>query len=69
MTTVSAYESNENHSISTFFQIDDSWKSRTGKGVSVAVIDSGIEANHPDLLGKVKESVEARADNLSLIHI
>jgi len=28
----------------------------TGKGVKVAVIDSGIDANHPLLLGKIKQS-------------
>ena len=42
--------------------IRDDWKSRTGKGVTVAVIDSGIDSNHPDLQGKVIESVEAEAD-------
>ena len=48
--------------MSTFFQIDDSWKSRPGRGVSIAVIDSGIDTSHPDLQGKVKESVEAKRD-------
>ncbi len=67
MATVSDYESNEYSSISTYFQIDDSWKLRTGKGVSVAVIDSGIDASHADLRGKVKESVEARADNKRVV--
>src|ERR1700730_4483985 len=37
------------------------WKGRTGRGVRVAVVDSGIDAEHPDLKGKVKESVEAVA--------
>ena len=63
MTTVSAYESNENSTISTYFQIDDSWKLATGKGVSIAVVDSGIDTTHADLQGKVKESVEAHAIN------
>ncbi len=67
MTTVSASESNENSTVSTYFQIDKSWKSRTGRGVSVAVIDSGIETKHPDLSGKVKESVEARADHKRVV--
>ena len=67
MTTVSAYESNENSTISTYFQIDDSWKQRTGKGVSVAIIDSGIDTTHADLQGKVKASVEARAENKRVV--
>jgi len=67
MTTVSGYESNENSTISTYFQIDDSWKQRTGKGVGIAIIDSGIDAAHADLQGKVKESVEARAENKRIV--
>lgn len=38
---------------------DSVWKNRTGRGVRVAVIDSGIDTKHPALHGKVKESVEA----------
>src|ERR1043166_753787 len=34
------------------------WQGRTGKGVRVAVVDSGIDTEHPDLKGKVKQSVE-----------
>jgi subtilisin family serine protease len=67
MTTISAYESNENSTISTYFQIDDSWKLRTGKGVKIAVIDSGIEASHPDLQDKIKESVVARTDHKRVV--
>jgi subtilisin family serine protease len=40
-------------------RLDDSWKKCTGKGIDVAVIDSGIDASHPKLKGKVVESVEA----------
>lgn len=29
----------------------DAWRSRTGRGVKVAVIDSGIEADHPAIAG------------------
>lgn len=43
--------------------IKDDWKRRTGKGVTIAVIDSGIDSDHPELLGKVVESVEAQADH------
>ena len=38
------------------------WKGRTGRGVRVAVVDSGIDTEHPDLKGKVKESVEIVAE-------
>jgi subtilisin family serine protease len=38
------------------------WKGRTGKGIRVAIVDSGIDAEHPSLLGKVKETVEAVAE-------
>jgi subtilisin family serine protease len=40
-------------------QPDELWKGRTGRGVRVAVVDSGIDSEHPDLKGKVRESVEA----------
>ena len=38
---------------------DALWKGRTGRGVRVAVVDSGIDTEHPALKGKIKESVEA----------
>ena len=49
------------------FYIDPDWRSATGKGVSVAIIDSGIDTGHPDLEGKVRESVEARMENKRVI--
>ncbi len=42
----------------TAIQPEMLWKGRTGRGVRVAVVDSGIDTEHPDLKGKVKESVE-----------
>jgi subtilisin family serine protease len=44
-------------------QPENIWKGRTGRGVRVAVVDSGIDTEHPDLKGKVKESVEAVAQD------
>jgi subtilisin len=69
MTSVTGYQAGKFGTISTYFQIDESWKSRTGKGVSVAIIDSGIDEEHPDLKGKVIESVEARSDNKRVLFV
>ncbi len=55
--------------ISTYFRLDDEWKSRTGKGVEVAVIDSGIDGDHPDLQGKLVSSVEAHAENKRVVFL
>ncbi len=49
--------------------LDEGWKSRTGKGISVAIIDSGIDVEHPDLIGKIRESVEAKADNKRVLFV
>ena len=43
----------------TAIREDNRWRECTGKGVRVAVVDSGIDTDHPDLKGKVRESVEA----------
>lgn len=69
MTSVTGYETSKFGTISTYFQIDDGWKSRTGKGVGVAIIDSGIDPEHPDLQGKVLESVEARSENKRVLFV
>jgi subtilisin family serine protease len=44
-------------------QPEDIWSGRTGRGVRVAIVDSGIDTEHPDLKGKVRESVEAVAED------
>ncbi|MEU7871202.1 type VII secretion-associated serine protease mycosin [Dactylosporangium sp. NPDC049140] len=36
----------------------DAWKVSTGKGVIVAVIDSGVDASHPDLVGQVLPGID-----------
>lgn len=67
MTTVSGYEEIGNRSRTIYFILDDEWRSATGKGVSVAIIDSGIDATHPDLEGKVVDSVVARIDKKKVV--
>jgi len=69
MTSVTGFEEGKFGKIAKQFRIDDSWKMRTGKGVGVAIIDSGIDANHPDLQGKVIESVEARSENKRVLFV
>ena len=49
------------------FRPVEGWRSATGRGVSVAVIDSGIDVAHPDLAGRVVDSVEARLDNKKVV--
>ncbi len=36
---------------------------RTGRGVSVALVDSGVDTHHPSLSGRVKDSIEAFKEN------
>ena len=43
------------------------WDGRTGRGVRVAVVDSGIDTSHPALKGKVKASVEASVEGGRII--
>lgn len=67
MTTVKGFETSPYASRTAHFELDESWKEATGKGVSVAVIDSGIDTTHPDLAGCIHDSVEARIDNKRII--
>jgi len=47
----------------TAIREDTSWERCTGSGVRVAIVDSGIDTEHPELKGKVRESVEAVAED------
>lgn len=66
-TTAPLIDSNPLSATATFFQLDLEWKSATGRGVTVAIIDSGIDTDHPDLTGRIVESVEARLDGKRVV--
>lgn len=51
------------------FTLNEEWKSRTGKGVKIAVIDSGIDKNHPDLKEKIDKTFEAQQENKKVIFV
>lgn len=38
-------------------RVREAWPRATGQGVTIAIIDSGIDASHPDLAGRVKQNV------------
>src|SRR6476659_2641280 len=56
-----------NRMSSDHFYLDSEWRTSTGQGVSVAIVDSGIDVTHPDLHGRVTESVEARLENKRVV--
>jgi subtilisin len=65
MTTIPIIDSNVVSA--NVFQLDNDWRSATGRGVSVAIVDSGIDITHPDLSGRIGESVEARLENKRVV--
>jgi subtilisin len=42
------------------FSLDGRWRAATGRGVSIGIIDSGVDTEHPDVSGRVVDSVAAR---------
>ncbi|HVF29521.1 MAG TPA: S8 family serine peptidase [Pyrinomonadaceae bacterium] len=67
MTNLSHPESTGLPEASTYFRLGDEWRSASGRGVSVAIVDSGIDVEHPDLEGKIVASVEARLDDKRVV--
>ena len=67
MTTISDMSADMITGAATFFQLDESWRTATGAGVTVAIVDSGIDTTHSDLAGRIVESVEARLDGKRVV--
>lgn len=51
------------------FLLDDSWQECTGKGVEVAIIDSGVDAKHSDLKGKINKLFVAQSDGKRIVFV
>lgn len=67
MPTVSLTDPGSFERDARFLRLADDWRSSTGKDIRVAIVDSGIDATHPDLMGRVMGSVEARVDNKRIV--
>jgi len=44
------------------FAADTDWINATGRGVTVAIVDSGVDASHPELDGRIAEEVGAKVE-------
>ncbi|GAA1388304.1 type VII secretion-associated serine protease mycosin [Catellatospora chokoriensis] len=53
----------------TFLRTSQAQELSTGSGITVAVIDSGVDATHPDLLGSVLPGVDFTADGKGTGHL
>jgi len=67
MTSVSHTSADGLPGVAPFFRLDGSWRGATGAGVTVAIVDSGIDTVHPDLAGRIVESVEARPEGKRVV--
>ncbi len=61
--------SNEMIEVASEFLLDDKWKSCRGKGVGVAIIDSGVDTSHTDLKGKIKASFVAKKEGAKVVFV
>jgi subtilisin family serine protease len=40
------------------YRVPEQWKATRGQGVRVAVLDTGVDADHPDLIGAVEDACD-----------
>ncbi len=62
-------DSNEMLEVASEFLLNDEWKTCTGKGVEVAIIDSGVDSNHTDLKGKIAKSFVAQSEGKKVVFV
>ncbi len=49
--------------------LGDEWRSCTGDGIEVAIIDSGVDTGHSELIGKISKSLEAKKDGNRVVFV
>ncbi|MEZ5347505.1 MAG: S8 family serine peptidase [Pyrinomonadaceae bacterium] len=69
MVEITSTASNEMFEDPNVLTLGDEWRSCTGSGVEIAIIDSGVDTEHPDLTGKIGRSFEARKDGNKVIFV
>jgi subtilisin family serine protease len=67
MNNLSSSASNDLIEVANTFLLNDEWKSCTGRGVQVAIIDSGVDTNHSDLKGKINKSYIAQKEGNKVV--
>ncbi|MGJ3559811.1 S8 family serine peptidase [Streptomyces sp. INA 01156] len=63
-TTAHAESTREKQWFLDAMKAEQMWQTSTGKGVTVAVIDSGVDPNNPDLKGRVLPGKDLAQDQL-----
>lgn len=61
--------SNEMIEVASEFLLDNQWRTCTGRGVEVAIIDSGVDDKHSDLKDKIKMSFVAEKSGNKVIFV
>lgn len=69
MDQISSSPSNEMLDGPSVLTLGDEWRSCTGEGVEIAIIDSGVDTEHAELEGKMGKSVEAQKDDNKVIFV